>query len=91
MSASLQQKDTLPTKMPRGSQGSICEFKGTDSFFSSSDGLAPALRDVGSDDPKLLSFDLSMLYLLSVLCRFPVSEVSPEAHREMLHFKQDAL
>lgn len=60
-------------------------------FFFSSAGLAPALHDVGSDAPQLLSFDLTMLYLLSVLCRLPVSAVSPEAHREMLHFKQDAL
>lgn len=91
MSVSLQQKDTLPTKMPRGRQASICEFKGTDFFFFFFAGLAPALHDVGSDAAQLLCFDLSMLYLLSVLCRFPVSAVLPEAHREMLHFKQDAL
>lgn len=51
----------------------------------------PALHDVGSDAAQLLSFDLSMLYLLLVLCRFPVSAVSPEARREMLCFKQDGL
>lgn len=81
----------------RRRQASICKFKGVVFlvwfwfcvvfFFQP----GPALHDVGSDAAQLLSFDLSMLYLLLVLCRFPVSAVSPEARREMLCFKQDGL
>lgn len=98
-SVSPQQKDAPPTKMPRGRQKAGLHLQiQRGCFFGLGLVLVvfffqpgPALHDVGSDAAQLLSFDLSMLYLLLVLCRFPVSAVSPEARREMLCFKQDGL
>lgn len=83
----LQKRCPEEGKLPSANSKGLVSFL----FFFLFCQSGPALHDVGSDAAQLFSFDLSMLYLLSVLYRFPVSAVLPEAHREMLRFKQDGL